>query len=85
MTEALRYVVEFDVVFQHHRGVGVAEGVEAAAAKDFFAPHVEVAHVIAVHGTAVRAGADKVVFGIVFAVETAVLRLLGFMTQQGFV
>lgn len=53
--------------------------------KTFFAPHVEVAHVITVHGTAVRAGADKVVFGIVFAVETAVLRLLGFMTQQGFV
>lgn len=85
MAQAFRHVVEFDVIFQHHRGVGMTEGVEAAVVKLFFAPHVKVAHVVASHGSAVLTGTDEVVFPIVAAIETAIPYLLLLMTDEGLV
>lgn len=85
MAQALGNVVQFDVVFQHHRGVGMTEGMEAAVVKFFFAPHVEIAHVVAGHGAAILTGADEVVFPIVTAIETAIFGLLLFMANEGLV
>lgn len=85
MAQPLGNVVEFDIVFQHHRRMGVAEGMEAAAAEFLFTPHIEIPHVIAVHGTAVFTGTDEIAFDVVVAVKTMVLGLLGLMAEQGFV
>lgn len=85
MAQAFGDVVEFDVIFQHHRGVSVPEGMEAAVVEFFFAPHVEVAHVVAGHGTAVLASADEVIVPIVAAVEAAIFGLLSFMADEGLV
>ena len=85
MAQPLGNVVELDIVFQHHRRMGVAEGMETAATEFLFAPHIEVPHVITVHGTAVFTGTDEIAFNIVVAVKTMVLGLLGLMAEQGFV
>ena len=85
MAQAFGDVVEFDVVFQHHRGVSVPEGMEAAVVEFFFTPHVEVAHVVTGHGAAVLTGADEVIVPIVTAVEAAIFGLLRFMADEGLV
>ena len=85
MAQPLGNVVELDVVFQHHRRMGVAEGMETAATEFLFTPHIEVPHVIAVHGTAVFTGTDEIAFGLVVAVKTMVLGLLGLVAEQGLV
>lgn len=85
MAQAFGDVIQFDVIFQHHRGVGMAEGMEAAVVKLFLAPHVEIAHVVTGHGTAVLAGADEVIVPIVTAVEAAIFSLLLFMADEGLV
>ena len=85
MAQPLGNVVELDIVFQHHRRMGVAEGMETAAAEFLFAPHIEVPHVIAVHGTVVFTGTDEIAFDVVVAVKTMVLGLLGLMAEQGLV
>ena len=84
MAQPLGNVVELDIVFQHHRRMGVAEGMETAATEFLFAPHIEVPHVITVHGTAVFTGTDEIAFNIVVAVKTMVLGLLGLIEEQGF-
>ena len=65
--------------------MGVAERMETATTKLFLAPHIEIAHVITIHRTAVFTGTDEVTFHVVIAVETMVLGLLGFMAEQGLV
>ena len=85
MAQPLGNVVELDIVFQHHRRMGVAEGMETAATEFLFAPHIEVPHVIAVHGTAVFTGTDEIAFDVVVAVTTMVLGLLGLIAEQGLV
>ena len=85
MAQAFGDVVEFDVIFQHHRGVGVPEGMEAAVVAFLFAPHVEVAHVVTGHGAAVLTGADEVIVPVIAAVEAAIFGLLSFMADEGLV
>lgn len=65
--------------------MGMAERMETAATKFLFAPHIEIAHIIAVHRTAVFAGTDKIAFDVIVTVKTVVLGLLGLMANQGFV